>query len=190
VTSKGQPFAPVNLTSLAEEAIADLEERIHQTGGKVEIGDLPTIDADGGQIRRLLQNLIGNALKFHRPETPPVVRIEGKVVGENGQNGDGASPRTPYCELAIRDNGIGFDEVFLDKIFEVFQRLHGRNEYEGTGMGLAICRKIAERHFGSITARSAPGEGSTFIVRLPVHQAQGRTTNEQVSQAYHYLDGR
>lgn len=115
------------------------------------------------QIRQLLQNLIGNALKFRRPEASPVVKVEGRLLGD-ALEVDGQRRRV--CELAVSDNGIGFDETYLDRIFEVFQRLHGLAEYEGTGMGLAICRRIAERHGGSITARSTPGVGSTFYVRL------------------------
>jgi signal transduction histidine kinase len=109
-------------------------------------------------MRQLLQNLIGNALKFHAPGVAPVVRVQGRLI-------EGARP---MCELVVADNGIGFDEKYLDRIFAVFQRLHGRQEYEGTGIGLAVCRRIAERHGGSITARSKPGEGAKFIVTLPV----------------------
>jgi signal transduction histidine kinase len=121
---------------------------------------MPTIEADATQVRQLLQNLIGNALKFHKPGVGPVVWVEGEVVRNPA----------PVCQITVSDNGIGFEEKYLDRIFNVFQRLHGRNTYEGTGIGLAVCRKIAERHHGSITARSAPGEGSTFVVTLPVRQ--------------------
>jgi signal transduction histidine kinase len=133
---------------------------LQQEGGRVEIGDLPTIDADPLQMRQLLQNLIGNGLKFRRPDVPPVVRVAAEIIR--------STDRGPDCRLTVADNGIGFEEVYLDRIFNVFQRLHGRNEYEGTGMGLAIARRIVERHGGTITARSAPGEGATFIVTLPV----------------------
>lgn len=125
---------------------------------------MPTLDADASQMRQLLQNLIGNGLKFARADEPPVVTVESRLLPvENGE--------IPRCEISVGDNGIGFEEVYLDRIFELFQRLHGRQEYEGTGMGLAICRKIAERHGGSITARSAPNEGAKFIVTLPLRQA-------------------
>ena len=161
VTSKGQPFGSVDLQDVIEGVLADLEIRILQTNATVEVGDLPTIDADPLQMRQLFQNLIGNALKFQTPGVPPVVRVSAKLVaGEN-----------PQCELSFADNGIGFDTKYLDRIFQVFQRLHGRGEYEGTGVGLAICRKIVERHGGTITATSTPTEGATFIVVLPVHQS-------------------
>ena len=163
VTTRAQPFTPVDLSRVASEVLSDLEARVQQVGGRVEIrGKLPTIDADPTQARQLLQNLIGNALKFHRPDAPPVVEVEGVVSNER--------PDRPRLVLTVKDNGIGFEEVYVDRIFEVFQRLHGRNEYEGTGIGLAICRKIAERHGGTITARSTPGQGATFIVTLPVRQ--------------------
>ena len=115
-------------------------------------------------MRQLFQNLIGNGLKFARSDHPPVVKVESRHA--EPLEGDGGA--IPRWEISVRDNGIGFEEVYLDRIFELFQRLHGRQEYEGTGMGLAICRKIVERHGGTITARSAPDRGATFIVTLPV----------------------
>jgi signal transduction histidine kinase len=163
ITTKAQPFVPVNLANVAEEVVSDLEVRVQQMEGSVEIGELPTVEADPLQMRQLFQNLVGNGLKFARPNQPPVVRVESRMLPrENGE--------IPRYEIAVRDNGIGFEETYLDRIFELFQRLHGRQEYEGTGMGLAICRKIVERHGGEITARSAPNEGATFLVTLPTRQ--------------------
>jgi signal transduction histidine kinase len=121
-------------------------------------------------MRQLLQNLIGNALKFHRPDVPPVVEVAGRLLGDPTGPPGGGGRGGPLCEVSVRDNGIGFEEQYLGRIFEVFQRLHGRQEYEGTGMGLAICRKIVDRHGGGITARSTPGRGATFVVTLPVEQ--------------------
>ena len=174
VTTKGQPFVPVELSQIANEVINDLEVRILQSGGRVEIGTLPQIEADPLQMRQLLQNLIGNALKFHRPEVPPVVKInshlfDGSLPPEHSvTNGD-----HQLYQLTVEDNGIGFDEKYLDRIFTPFQRLHGRGEYEGTGMGLAVCRKIVERHGGTITAKSTPGSGTTFEVVLPASHDEG-----------------
>jgi PAS domain S-box-containing protein len=163
VTTKARPFSPVNLAEVASEVVNDLEGRIEQVKGRVEIvGTLPVIDAEALQMRQLLQNLMGNALKFRRPEEPPVVKVEAQIVSGPG------TPPEQLCKLMVSDNGIGFDEKYLDRIFNVFQRLHTRNEYEGTGMGLAITRKIALYHGGDITAKSQPGHGSTFIVTLPV----------------------
>jgi PAS domain S-box-containing protein len=166
VTTKAQPFSPVNLAEVAREVVSDLEARIEQTGGRVEAGELPEVEADATQMRQLLQNLIGNALKFHRDGEPPRVRVTARLT-----NGHAGGPA--LCLLAVEDNGIGFEEKYLDRIFTPFQRLHGRGEYEGTGIGLAICRKIVERHGGQITARSAPGAGTTFVVTLPARQPKG-----------------
>lgn len=166
VTTKALPFAPVDLAATAQEVVSDLEDHMHRSGGRVEVGPLPTLEADPLQMRQLLQNLIGNALKFSHPGKSPVVRVESRLLDGAGRNGEA---ETRY-EIAVRDNGIGFEEIYLDRIFELFQRLHGRQEYEGTGMGLAICRKIVERHQGSITATSSPGRGATFLVTLPVRQ--------------------
>lgn len=168
VSSRALPFAKVDLGKVAREVVADLEERLSQSRGAVNIGELPEIDADPTQMRQLLQNLIGNALKFQRPEVPPVIGLRSEFLT--------TSQGEPQCRISITDNGIGFEETYLDRIFQLFQRLHGRNEYEGTGIGLAICRKVVERHRGTITARSKPGEGSTFIITLPVRQDQKEAT--------------
>ncbi len=156
VTTKAEPFVLFDLTTLIHEVLDDLEVRISETGGKVEVGDLPSIKADPNQMRRLFQNLIGNALKYHGEESP---RIEVNAEPDGARN----------WRITVKDNGIGFEEKHLEKIFAPFQRLLGRSsKYEGAGMGLAICKKIVEHHGGSITARSALGQGSTFIVTLPI----------------------
>jgi signal transduction histidine kinase len=168
VTTKAQPFEPTDLEAAARDALSDLEVRLQETGGSVEIKDLPTIDADPLQMRQLFQNLVGNALKFHRPGVPPVIKIAGEVLKDN-ENGRSDAAEDMF-RLSVEDNGIGFEEKYLDRIFTPFQRLHGRMEFEGTGIGLAVCRKIVERHGGRLTAKSAPGNGSTFIATLPVKQ--------------------
>jgi PAS domain S-box-containing protein len=160
VTSRAQPFSPTDLARVAREVLSDLETRLEQTNGRVELGDLPVIEADATQMRQLLQNLIANALKFHRSDAPPVVKVACERDGD-------------FVRLLVADNGIGFDEKYLDRIFTIFQRLHVREQYEGTGVGLAVCRKIAHRHNGTITARSQPGAGATFIVTLPARQVKG-----------------
>jgi PAS domain S-box-containing protein len=159
VTTKAAPFEPIDLNEVAKDVVHDLEVRIHQGEAEVSIGDLPEVDADPLQMRQLLQNLLGNALKFHKPGVPARVEVRGSAY-------DGSA------EIVVSDNGIGFDEKYADRIFTMFERLHGRGTYEGTGIGLAICRKIAHRHGGDIRARSNPGEGSTFIVTLPVHHTR------------------
>jgi two-component system sensor histidine kinase/response regulator len=178
VTTKAHPYAPVDLGSIAREVMDDLESRIETTKGRVELGDLPVIDAEPVQMRQLFQNLIGNALKFRRPEAPPVVKIEAKIYSGVLPQAAPDSPQQKLCELTVSDNGIGFEEKYLDRIFNVFQRLHTRNEYEGTGMGLAIARKIVLYHGGTITAKSAPDQGAKFIVTLPAVQAKPHTNGK------------
>ena len=172
VETKGHSFVRTDLSVIAREVSADLETLIERTGGRVEIEELPTMDADPAQMRQLLQNLIGNALKYYRAGVPPVVRIHSQKLDERRRefitrSGTLAGQLT---QILITDNGIGFDEKYLDRIFNMFQRLHSKGEYEGTGVGLAICRKIVDRHNGNITAHSNPGQGTTFVVTMPVLQ--------------------
>ena len=171
VSTKVQPFASVDLNQILIQVISDLEIRLEKTQGKIECGDLPRVDADPVQMTQLFLNLINNALKFHKPGVLPVVKISSRLIST--QNG------SEVCEITVTDNGIGFDEKYSDRIFTIFQRLHGRQEYEGTGIGLAICRKIVERHEGMIIAKSTPGDGATFITTLPLHQKAGHQ-NEQI----------
>jgi len=171
VTSRARPFDRVDLNIVASEVLSDLEVRIEQTGGKVELSALETIEADSFQMHQVLQNLISNALKFSKKDVPPVVKVYGKFIRGNGNGLEATESREMY-QIIVEDNGIGFDEKYLEKIFGVFQRLHGRREYDGTGIGLSICRKILERHGGSITAESSPGNGASFIVTLPVYQTK------------------
>jgi len=175
VTTKAQPFATLDLNQVVQEVVADLEVRIEQTGARVDVGPLPTIEAEPLHMRQLFQNLIGNALKFKRPEVTPVVTVRSEPVkpGDEGVPLDGLVRN--WMRLSVSDNGIGFDPKYADRIFLVFQRLHSRAEYEGTGMGLAIARKIVEHHGGTITARSGPGEGATFVFILPDKQDRNPT---------------
>lgn len=168
VSSQSQPFAPVDLRDIAQLVLSDLEMRIEQLNARVEVGSLPTVLGDRIQLAQLFQNLIGNALKFHKPGESPAVKVWSEIQAGPAGN----------CRIVIEDSGIGFDEKYLDRVFQIFQRLHGRNEYEGTGIGLAICRKIVERHGGSITANSAPGDGAKFIVTLPLKPPYGESSNE------------
>lgn len=182
VSSKAQPFSAVDLNEIAEEVVGDLEGRLQDVGGKIEISKLPHLEADPSQMRQLFTNLLGNALKFHRPGVPPIVKVSSHNVtaGNPAAGGNGDSPRGPLqCEITVEDNGIGFEQEYVDRIFELFQRLHGRDEYQGTGMGLAICRKIVERHAGQITAYSAPGAGSRFVFRLPIQQNNIQLTRQE-----------
>jgi signal transduction histidine kinase len=170
VTSKAVPFELVDLHKIAEEVVSDLEVRIEQTGAQVLIGALPKIEADPNQMRQLFQNLIANALKFQKPGSRPEVSLQGKIVEAQEDLGPQATAGSKVCQIFVSDNGIGFDQKFAERIFVVFQRLHGRLEYEGTGIGLSVCRRITERHGGSIRAKSQEGSGATFIVTLPIKQ--------------------
>jgi signal transduction histidine kinase len=156
VATHGRPFVPVDLAQVTDEVLEDLEAQIQRSGATVDVGPLPTLSADPLQMRQLMQNLISNALKFHREGVPPEVSVAATVKDER-------------VELTVSDNGIGFDPQYSGRIFRVFERLHGRTEYPGTGIGLALCRKIAERHGGTAFADSTPGAGATFTVILPLH---------------------
>jgi signal transduction histidine kinase len=158
VSATKHELQTVELDRVAHEVISDLEVRIEQLNATVEIAPLPPITADPTQMRQLIQNFTGNALKFHKPDVPPVVKISGALL----RNGP-----VPVYELTIKDNGIGIDKQYHDRIFGVFQRLHSKTEYEGTGIGLAVCSKIVEKHGGSIRVESVVGEGTSFIITIP-----------------------
>lgn len=158
-------FVEVDLTSIVEEVKSDLEELITEKGATVEVERLPVLPVIPVQFHQLLQNLIGNGIKYSSPDRRPVVRVTYEIVeDENGQG--------PFCKLSVADNGIGFDQRYENRIFDLFQRLHGKNEYEGTGIGLAICKKIAQNHHGYIMAEGTPGVGSVFHVYIPTTLSQ------------------
>lgn len=162
VATKPQTITPVDLNTVVEDVVSDLETSININHGKVTVNKLPMVMADPTHMRQLFQNLIGNALKFHREDVVPEVTISAKPR---------AKADTHY-EIYVADNGIGFDEKYLDRIFSVFQRLHGRDTYDGTGIGLAVCRKIAERYGGTIKATSKVGVGSTFTFQIPIKRKE------------------
>ena len=164
VTTKAKPFTRVDLTEVLRDVVSDLEVRIEEVDGMVVFDHLPTVDADRTQMRQLFQNLIANAMKFHREGEAPRVEIRAEIA-EKSMN---LNPHR--CRIDVIDNGIGFDMKYASRIFGIFQRLHTRAEYEGTGVGLATCRKIAERHQGEISVRSRPGEGTTFSIDIPLRQ--------------------
>ena len=164
VTTKAQPFQPIKLSEVLEGVLSDLEVRIEKSGVILEVDPLPVVEADALQMRQILQNLIGNALKFIREGVTPMVQVRSRVYMENEQE---------WCEIRVIDNGIGFEQQYAERIFQIFQRLHGRKTFEGTGIGLAICRKIAERHNGTLIAQGELDQGATFIFTLPTHQLKG-----------------
>jgi signal transduction histidine kinase/CHASE3 domain sensor protein len=156
----------LDMNTVLKEVIEDLDAQINREGAIVHIGKMPALHGDKGQLKRLFQNLISNAIKFHHPGKVPIVDVHGKVMKELEVLDElGISlPKADYIRISIKDNGIGFKADYVDKIFNIFQRLHGRAAYEGTGIGLAICRKIVTNHKGYITAKSIENIGSEFIV--------------------------
>ena len=168
VSSRRREFEPVELSALAHEVVGDLEARIRELDAEVVIDELPVVAADRAQMSQLLQNLVSNALKFHRDGVRPRVHIRAEIVEGEPPRFEGESANGRRCLIAVEDNGIGFEQKYAERIFSAFERLHGRSEYEGTGIGLSIARKIAWRHGGELTATSEPGRGSTFILTLPL----------------------
>jgi two-component system sensor kinase FixL len=166
VSTKANPFQQVDLNKILREVLSDLEVAIEKAGVSVETSGLPSLEADPMQMRQLLQNLIGNAIKFSKAEAQSHIKLwvedaDSAVLGID----------VPSVTLFVQDNGIGFEERYLDRVFNIFQRLEGR-KYQGSGVGLAICKKIVVRHGGFITASSKPGEGATFMVTLPLRQVE------------------
>ncbi|MGF1533157.1 MAG: ATP-binding protein [Bernardetiaceae bacterium] len=155
VSTKARPFEQIQLNAVLREVVFDLEVAIEEANAEVQIENLPVVEADKVQMRQLFQNLLSNAIKFRHEAVP--VQIHVRPVDNADQN---------TWAIAVSDNGIGFDEKYADRIFNVFQRLEGR-KYEGSGIGLAICKKIVHRHGGDIQVRSTPGKGTTFTILLP-----------------------
>lgn len=161
ISTRTREFVRVDLGEVLADVLSDLELKIGDTQAEVEVGALPDVTADETQMRQLFQNLVGNALKFCRPGEAPRVRVFQRAA-------TGVLPGgTPAAEIVVQDEGIGFEPGQAANIFDPFHRLHGRGDYEGTGMGLAICRRIAERHGGQLSAAAEPGSGATFVLRLP-----------------------
>jgi two-component system, LuxR family, sensor kinase FixL len=162
--SNNQPsFQPTDLNALIHQAIDDLEVPIKDTNAIINVEGLPTIEVDPLQIRRLFQNIISNALKFHRERVPPVINVTSYRTF------------TGVWKISVKDNGIGLEEKYRDKIFKPFQRLNNRKAYEGTGLGLALCQKIVNFHSGEIAVQSQPEIGTTFIIKLPEKQLTEKT---------------
>ena len=162
VGHRGEVFAPLSTADLVKTAIGNLQAAVADAGARVEIGELPDIHGDRSQLVQLFQNLIGNAIKFRREE-PPLVRVSAVRDGE-------------FAQITVEDNGIGIEREYVEKVFLIFQRLHDREKYSGTGIGLAIVKKVVERHGGKVWIDSTPGQGSRFQFTLPL--VDRRETNE------------
>lgn len=172
-----EPFEPTDLNSLLAELLLDFDDVLLHKQAVVDVGDIPLLDAIPTRIRQVFQNLIGNALKFSKPDLAPVITITAERIDTKAIDGP-ASPAGEYCRITVQDNGIGFDEKFLGRIFVIFQRLHNRNSYEGTGIGLAIAKKNIDKHHGLLSARSRVDEGARFILVLPVRQTHRTSTDD------------
>ncbi|MGZ7068870.1 MAG: sensor histidine kinase, partial [Methanobacterium sp.] len=156
VTTRGNEFIPVNTEDILQKTISNLHAAISESEAEITYDELPEVMADHGQMGQLFQNLISNALKFKNPHIPPKIHISARKDAENNE----------YI-FNVQDNGIGIEKEYFDRIFTIFQRLHTREEYSGTGIGLSIAKKIVERHGGDLWVESAPGEGSTFYFTIP-----------------------
>jgi len=165
-------FEPVNLNLLLRQVKTDLELTIEETGTIIHSQLLPTVDAIASQMKQLFVNIFSNAIKFHKPDITPVIHVETSVLADEEKIHFELDKNITYYKLQVTDNGIGFEEEYATRIFQVFQRLHGKSEYPGSGIGLSICKKIVEYHHGAIYAENVPGIGARFVFILPQHQPQ------------------
>jgi signal transduction histidine kinase len=185
VSTRGKEFGEVDLNRAINSVIDDLEIAIDEKSAEINVSDMPVIRGDKSQLEQLFLNLISNALKFQSEGVKPIVSINATNALPEDTSDILISEEYEWIKITVTDNGIGFDQSFAEKIFAPFQRLHGRNEYKGTGIGLAVCRRIVERHNGQINAISKPGEGATFSIILPkdsdpfgTNNNNGETTND------------
>ncbi|RZK11872.1 MAG: response regulator [Flavobacterium sp.] len=165
--SANVPFEEMDLTLIVNDVLSDFDYLIEEKNATIKINELPTVNSIPSQLRQVFQNLIGNSLKFSKKDTAPEIEISSELIEEKDFYSN-TSSTGKYCRITVKDNGIGFDENYLNKIFIIFQSLNDRQAYEGTGIGLAIAKKIIEKHNGLITAKSQVGIGSSFIIILPV----------------------
>jgi signal transduction histidine kinase len=170
IGTKEVTFELVDLNEIVQEVIVDLEMKIADSSAKIDFKALPVVNGNRSQLRHLFQNLILNSIKFAKKDKPAVIVI-------------GSRPDGQFYEMTVKDNGIGFNEKYLDRIFKPFQRLHPRHEYEGSGIGLSICQKIVQQHGGRITAKSSEGEGATFILTFPQPSKNILRSNEQTASS-------
>lgn len=179
VTTQQRPFISIDLNDVMRGVMDDLDYAIEETSAQIHIDPLPRIDADPSQIAQVFMNLIANSLKFHLPDVRPIITVTSEINVTSPIVDDGRA----WCCLHFADQGIGFEPQYAERVFSLFQRLHGRGEYSGTGIGLALCRKIIERHGGTIVAQSEPGEGAVFTIYLPMTQTVIEPLIELLSDA-------
>lgn len=167
LTTHREPSQPVSLGRLIDEIIDDLSPLLQEGQATTDCEELPTVPGDVSQLRQLFQNLLINAVTYRHPDRLPIIRVSCRTLS-GADVPEGLPPQKNYAEISVADNGIGFEERYAERIFQMFQRLHGRNQYTGTGVGLAICKRVVENHQGLIMAHSVPGQGSTFRIVLPL----------------------
>jgi hypothetical protein len=171
ITQSQAPFTQVSLSLVIKQVMSDLELKIEETGTVVNFGVLPVVDAVATHIKQLFMNLISNAIKFHKPGEAPVITITSQPLADDELQMLGLSQKRHYHKVTVQDNGIGFEQEYANRIFQVFQRLHGKSEFPGSGVGLAICKKILEHHSGVIYAESGKGNGAKFTIVIPDRQS-------------------
>ena len=181
-----EKFKPVDLNQVLEDVLTDLQISIENTNVAITHDPLPVINGNVTQLQQLFQNILSNAIKFRRENVPPEISVSTEKVTGKSLDFENINPAQKYYEISIKDNGIGFDDQYLDKIFSIFQRLHGRNEYEGTGIGLAICEKVVSNHQGYITAHGEKGKGAEFKIYLPFHSKYKKRKNAKTTNNYHF----
>ena len=167
VNTRTNPFQEVNLKEVVNGVLSDLEIAIEKSSAIIKVNNLPTLEADETQMRQLFQNLISNAIKFRQPSKPPIIEINSQIQHRKAHLT--STPGDTFATITVKDNGIGFDDKYANKIFQIFQRLEGK-KYEGSGIGLAICKRIANRHGGDIVVESTLGEGTIFTITLATKQ--------------------
>jgi signal transduction histidine kinase len=166
ISTEKEPFVKTDLNPLVQEVIDELDAGIQEKKATLEVGTLPTLLVNPVLIKSLFLNIIGNAMKYSKPDVPPEI----KIYCDNLEKDQKKNAHTRYYRIFIKDNGIGFDQKYAEQIFDMFKRLHVHTEYEGTGIGLALCKQIMEKHNGYINAVSAENEGATFIISLPAKE--------------------
>jgi signal transduction histidine kinase len=179
VSNENEPFVKTDLNVLVREVVEELDAQLQSKEAQINIGIFPVIYANPALIKSLFLNLIGNALKYSKPDVPPVIEVYCDDVPADQQVLQGKQ-KNKYYRIFVKDNGIGFDQKYAEQIFDMFKRLHVHTEYEGTGIGLALCKQIMEKHNGYISAVSTANEGATFIISLPIKQESGVVLDKAV----------
>jgi light-regulated signal transduction histidine kinase (bacteriophytochrome) len=167
VTKSKQPFSSVDLSFVLRQVLSELEISIEETGAVIEYNDLPEVECQMSQMKQLFSNLVNNSIKFRKKEVKPHIVVSSSLLSNDAKISYGLNPDSKYYEIAVKDNGIGFEDEYSAKVFQIFQRLNGKSEYPGSGIGLAICKKIVDHHNGIIVANGVPGEGAVFTIVLP-----------------------